>query len=377
MNTNLPLNPRSMLVLVFFMCFLEINFTAKAESSGFVLMNADNGDRLGDLTGQLFGTVHLSEYPFNLTVIIDPEFIQGMDNIKSVVFYYDHKKARTEHVAPYAIGGDVQGVFHPFSFTKGMHAFKARLYDQPRGKGNLLLELEVTANFIEGPTIVSFTVVNADTDEDILTTQESSISLNYADLHSPFNVRASTVPDHIGSVVFRYYTSHNRRWVHRTENARPYALFGDTNGDYHGQTITEDITYFITATPYSKSHGRGTAGPAVTFEINIYGVPNAAAARAVYENDGDAFYENNSFKAFPNPFSTQTTLTFTIEERNSVTLEVYDFQGTKVKTLYAGNPEALETLSFDLSSEGLPDGLYLCRLVRGNALSTRKLFLRR
>ena len=54
----------------------------------------------------------------------------------------------------------------------------------------------------------------------------------------------------------------------RIENAAPYALFGDTNGDYFGKPLLEG-TYTLSATPFSERDAKGMKGAikTITFEI--------------------------------------------------------------------------------------------------------------
>ena len=64
----------------------------------------------------------------------------------------------------------------------------------------------------------------------------------------------------------------------------------------------------------------------------------------------------------PNPFSTTTTLQFTIASRAHVTLKVLDLLGRVVATVIDGDVERGEHSSrFDGSS--LPSGAYLCQLL--------------
>ncbi|MHC2993385.1 hypothetical protein OB13_18070, partial [Pontibacter sp. HJ8] len=56
-----------------------------------------------------------------------------------------------------------------------------------------------------------------------------------------------------------------------TDNAAPYALFGDDgNGNYYfGNATLPTGSYTLTATPYSGSNASGTAGAPVTLGFTI------------------------------------------------------------------------------------------------------------
>jgi ELWxxDGT repeat protein len=81
--------------------------------------------------------------------------------------------------------------------------------------------------------------------------------------------------------------------------------------------------------------------------------------------------------AFPNPFSDQTTLQFTLPESGEASLEVYDLNGRLVRRLFAGEAEAGTAQEFTFDGRDLARGLYLARLVTGQRVLTRKIMLTR
>ncbi|GAB3530094.1 hypothetical protein GCM10027443_10260 [Pontibacter brevis] len=80
-------------------------------------------------------------------------------------------------------------------------------------------------------------------------------------------------------------------------------------------------------------------------------------------------------KAYPNPFTTDATVQFTLTDAGEVSLELYDVQGRRVRSLYKGAAEANATRSFELSAEGLTRGVYIIRLVTGAKVITQKIVL--
>ncbi len=73
--------------------------------------------------------------------------------------------------------------------------------------------------------------------------------------------------------------------------------------------------------------------------------------------------------AYPNPFSRQTTLAFTLDEAADVRLAVYDVLGREVAVLSDGPREAG---AFEVGFEAvdLPSGVYMVRLVAGSVVET-------
>lgn len=117
--------------------------------------------------------------------------------------------------------------------------------------------------------MVSFTLINAGTDLDILTlTDGLQISQNQVQGLS-LNIRANTNPSVVGS-VFITISGPVSRTI--TENVAPYALFGDRNGDYNGRNLPSG-NYTLTATPYSQTNRGGTAGSTTTLRFSIVPTP--------------------------------------------------------------------------------------------------------
>ncbi|MCA9755835.1 MAG: T9SS type A sorting domain-containing protein [Candidatus Eisenbacteria bacterium] len=74
--------------------------------------------------------------------------------------------------------------------------------------------------------------------------------------------------------------------------------------------------------------------------------------------------------AFPNPFSPQTTIRFTLPEESAVDLAIYNVSGRLVRTLIANEPQTAGRHEVvwdgrDASGRELPSGVYLSRLESG------------
>ena len=115
-----------------------------------------------------------------------------------------------------------------------------------------------------GQSVGSLTLINADTNTDIGPLQDGN-TLNLATLPTTnLNVRANTNPATVGSVRFGYDSNPN----YRTESVAPYALEGDSGGNYNPWTPTVG-SHTITATPFTQSGGGGTAGTALTVNFSV------------------------------------------------------------------------------------------------------------
>jgi hypothetical protein len=156
------------------------------------------------------------------------------------------------------------------NLVAGTYVFGLKVTDQ-----QLLSSTVDLVNVVVAPTgptqqIISYTLVNALTEQDILTIPPNS-TLNLATLGSQsLNIRANTNPAIVGSVVFALSGAQTRNY---TESGAPYSLFGDNNGNYASWTPVLG-SYSLRATPFSSSGGAGIAGIPLTINFKVINQPN-------------------------------------------------------------------------------------------------------
>lgn len=100
--------------------------------------------------------------------------------------------------------------------------------------------------------IIALVLVNAADNSDVLTLKNGDVVIDPTtiDISTSSNVRADVGAD-VQRVIFALEES-GIIIVEATENVAPYALFGDTSGDYIAGSFQYDISYILTATPYSS-----------------------------------------------------------------------------------------------------------------------------
>lgn len=79
-----------------------------------------------------------------------------------------------------------------------------------------------------------------------------------------------------------------------------------------------------------------------------------------------------SFMNYPNPFTTSTTFTFRLEKSANVNIRVFDIFGRLVAEP-VNEFHQIGEQNIQWNTEGLPSGLYFCRLKAGNQFFTHKI----
>jgi Right handed beta helix region len=172
-----------------------------------------------------------------------------------------------ENILPYAIAGDNQGDYNPWTPTVGMHTLVLTPYSGGGGTGQAGVPLAISFNVLppssSGNAVVSATLVDADTNLDILQL-ESGMTLDFSMLPTHnLSVRANTEPSHTGSVAF------DLDGITHVENILPYAIAGDDiQGDYNPWT-PEAGSHSLVMTPYSGPAATGQPGAPLTIHFDI------------------------------------------------------------------------------------------------------------
>jgi hypothetical protein len=239
-------------------------------------------------------TINLLAVGSSLNIRADP----SVAGVKSVVFFYDGLKFRTENSAIYAFAGNSGSDYYSWTPTVGSHTVTATSYSATGGTGTVLSSVTVRFTVVSTtgttpttapvksptataapvksptataapvrpptsapvtpptptatpPTATTFTLINANTDLDIgpLT---NGMTVRLGTVGTALNVRANPQVSGVKSVVFFYDGV-----KFRTESSAPYALAGDNSGNYNSWTPSLG-THTLTATSYSGTGGTGT-----------------------------------------------------------------------------------------------------------------------
>jgi hypothetical protein len=128
----------------------------------------------------------------------------------------------------------------------------------------LLMPLAALSAAQAAQKVVSFTLIRADTDQEIGTFTGGSIIDCEALGTKKLNLRANTSPEVVGSVRFAL----DEDPTFNIENDVPYSLAKDIEGDYKAWTPTNG-SHTVTATPYTLGGGFGAAGTPLTVTFAV------------------------------------------------------------------------------------------------------------
>jgi agmatine/peptidylarginine deiminase len=143
------------------------------------------------------------------------------------------------------------------------------------------------------------------------------------------------------------------------------------------QADSVNIDYYVLA---KDNTGRRSSRPVIapdTWYTFHTGEPDPSGTRDGKEPVGVFGLAQNS----PNPFGSVTWIRYDLPRDGHARLEIYDILGKRVSTLVDGHQSAgSKSVHWDgRSSDGvtLPAGVYLCKLLAGNHVETRKMVLLR
>ena len=234
--------------------------TYDASITSLVLVNADTNEDIMPLTeGIVIDPIAIGTNNLSVRAISNPS------SVGSVGFELDGPISinRVENMAPYALFGDSNNGqdYAGRTFLPGKYTLTVKPFEQTLGQGAIGTPL--TINFEILPTLI---LVNADTDEDIMSLSQG-LEIDLSTLNTAnFSIRTSTLPAGVESVEFSLNGLINQNKV---ESIAPFALFGDSpKGDYIGK-IFRPGQYSIQATLYPLAAAEGEAIQTVNIDFTI------------------------------------------------------------------------------------------------------------
>jgi hypothetical protein len=210
--------------------------------------------------------------------------------VGSVRFGLDGQaRYRTDNLPPYSLAGDSAGNYYAWTPSLGSHVVTATPFSGRNASGTAGPRVRVQFTLVNKPvpTVKSFLLVNADTNQAIGPLVDGQ-SLNLALLSSRnLNIVAVTAPTTVGSVQFAL----DGEPRFSLDSVAPYALAGDAAGDYAAWTPAVG-THIVSATPYGSSDGSGTPGLPREIQFTVedqLGVPTAVVPGSAWATATPAY----------------------------------------------------------------------------------------
>jgi len=349
------------------------------EGESFTLVNADTEKDIQTLASG--ATINLSTLPTrNLNIRYN-----SSTKVGSVVFRLsgETSKSTTESGAPYALFGDNNSDYNGWTPSVGSYTLKATPYSENGGDGTASSSTTINFTVVNDseeknqPTTngESFTLINADTEEDIMTLA-SGATINLAALPTKnLNIRYNSSTE-VGSVVLSLSGEQSMKV---TESGAPYA-FEDNNGNYKGWSFATG-SYTLKATPYTENGGDGTAGSTLTINFTVVDNANSSIAvtsTASNSTAGSATGENNlsadGLTVYPIPATTVLYMELGEEAGGGVaTIELQDFNGQTVLTKKMDT--ATDGRKAELDVSGIKEGMYVLAVTSSAGRTTKRVVI--
>ena len=248
----------------------------------------------------------------------------------------------------YSGPGVTNGIFDP-SVGPGIYEIIYR-YENAGGCTNTATQsISVSSSSI---AVTSFTLVDADSDLDLLTLEEG-MAYDLSNLPTTFfNIRANAT-DNAGSVVINLTGGLTSQ---RNENVAPFALFGDTNGNYSGNQLPVG-SYTVTAVPYGGSGGTGQIGESLSISFTLF---QSGTGKQATESQTKGY----QLAIHPNSASTSVNVSLTDSSVKIRSILVHDLSGRKVGEFNA--QDFLQGTDYVLPVYQFQSGIYLITTIDSN-----------
>lgn len=222
----------------------------------------------------VFGPVK-SQYQFNSNApeTISMQATPKTYKIGSVAFELQGPLSyvRIENVAPYTLFGDFEGDYYGKILPIGFYTLTATPYSLPNKQGDKGESLTIQFSVEDLLSLdLSSSAILVDA-----TTDEALVSMGEYENNTIDNSKIAT--DNVNIFLSPLFTTNIKSVslsldggvTHQSiENVEPYALFGDTAGDFNGMQLPLG-KYFLKATPYAQTNGQGKPGFSRFFEFEI------------------------------------------------------------------------------------------------------------
>jgi hypothetical protein len=118
----------------------------------------------------------------------------------------------------------------------------------------------------------------------------------------------------------------------------------------------------------------GNGNYVATYAVTTPGGGANAALSLITPSDSSSNFVNYLGQNYPNPFTLNTRINYSIAASNIVELILYDMQGRPVKIMI-NEVKAAGNYFYDLNTGNLAKGVYFYRIRSGNFTDVKKLII--
>jgi hypothetical protein len=134
---------------------------------------------------------------------------------------------------------------------------------------------------------------------------------------------------------------------------------------------TGPYMFFINRTWTAEDTCQNLVSATQIIEVNDTLYPGGGNV-GIFANDDITLY----FNAIPNPFKTNLEIELSLTRSSEITIELYNFTGVKLRTIFEGYVEAREALSQQITSDsGMKPGMYMIVLRTQYGLVSKRVML--
>ncbi len=175
-------------------------------------------------------------------------------------------------------------------------------------------------------------------------------------------------PDISSYRIYRSYNNSSFSWVNNVNH--PTNTFVDNEIIFSKPIWEKTVKYYVVAVDNTNK----TSCP--SDQVSLSGqevlLPKYNSNENV--NSKDLAVENSLASNYPNPFNPITTISYSIEEDNLVTIKIYDVLGREVATL-VNEYKPAGSYEIEFNAKLLPSGMYMYKIQSGNFTDVKKMLL--
>ncbi|WP_339925129.1 T9SS type A sorting domain-containing protein [uncultured Cyclobacterium sp.] len=351
-----------------------INFEVVFDSiiETFTLVNATDDTDIREIKdGDIIDLSSFTGNKFNVRANVPLNQVQGGVGME-ISGPVNH--SQFEKVKPYALLMDDNGDYAGKELPEGNYTLTGSAFPFNSSVNTGIGGESLTVNFevVHKSKVDKLVLVNADTDQDIMTILDGA----YIDLNQlkevKLNIRAEGKGNQIAAMAFQLSGAKNYNW---TERKAPYAIYGDLPGDdYNGKHFSEG-KYKLMVTPYNSNNVMGerlTVNFVAGFDIgnnlrvNVEAINQLESLSSEKQVNLESLEEE--LKVYPQPSQNFVNIVYPSILSDDETVMIYKGNGLLIHSAQLGN-----TANFNFKSFGA--GLYVIQVTNSEKVFFKKVFI--